>query len=335
VDFSRSKESLYTNSPAEELISISEQQKLVRRWWKLVNPLQFDSVKVGLVLEKLVEVGVSSDSNEARKLVAKIIGQRRTVEFAEFLQIFVRSMLKGAIKSLAHKVSSLFSDLEESDQIIAYKRALLLTGLRYYKYDEISHKEGSQTLKALRRLNRQQKTAQLAKGGLDSKAFQDLIEKFRELCGIEAEAEETTQFRSSSQHIKLLDSPDVSEHRYPSLKRSLSPFAHQADSKRTRRKQDKVSIPPIDALTLTSPQIASLPFDKQLESLAEADMLTREEYYLLKAERPELRIKAKYISTDVKPISHRQTSSTVFTVPSTGRQLSSVDYSSMAPSRLE
>lgn len=147
-DTTRSMESIAVSSIP---VSISEQQKLVKKWWREINPYLFDSCDVTAVIEKLIDVGISSDSNEARKIIARLIGHKRTIEYAEFLQIFVKSMMKGAVNTLAAKVSGLFSDLEANDKIMAYKRALLLSGLKYFKY-QISPQEGYQALRALKKL---------------------------------------------------------------------------------------------------------------------------------------------------------------------------------------
>jgi hypothetical protein len=136
-----------------EAVSITEQQTLVRKWWKEVDPLLSNAVSTNSLADKLVELRIAYDATEARRVIAKLIGQGvRTFGYPDFLQFFARSMMKGAIQSLAVKVSGdLFEDMEDSEKIVAYKRALLMTGLKYFKY-EVSPQDGLLTLTALKKL---------------------------------------------------------------------------------------------------------------------------------------------------------------------------------------
>mmetsp|Transcript_21025 Transcript_21025/g.38924 ORF Transcript_21025/g.38924 Transcript_21025/m.38924 type:complete len:260 (-) Transcript_21025:39-818(-) len=162
----------YTQLP----VSISEQQNLLKRWWKEINPYHLDFVDIHSISEKLAVVGIASDTNDARKVVFKLIGHKRSINYVEFFQLFVKSMMKGAIQSLASKVTNLFTDLEGSDKVLAYQRALVLTGLNYFKYD-IDPQEGQQALKALKKLKAKKYSSRLSED-----EYLKLAENFRRLC---------------------------------------------------------------------------------------------------------------------------------------------------------
>lgn len=153
TDLMFSKEESTFNLVSEEPISITEQQDLVQKWWGEVNPLQSNAVSFKVIAEKLVLLGIASDTTEARKAMGKLIGLRKAIDYSDFMQIFVRSMMKNSLQTLALKVSNdHFEDLEEAEKILAYKRALLLTGLRYFKYD-VSPQEGLLALNAINKLS--------------------------------------------------------------------------------------------------------------------------------------------------------------------------------------
>mmetsp|Transcript_32624 Transcript_32624/g.56666 ORF Transcript_32624/g.56666 Transcript_32624/m.56666 type:complete len:793 (+) Transcript_32624:1400-3778(+) len=283
---------------SEEPVSITEQQGLVKKWWKEVNPLLANSVTCNSIADKLVQLGVASDTTEARKVMGKLIGPRRSIDYSDFLLIFARSMMKGAIQSLAQRVSGdLFADLSEAEKILAYKRALLLTGLKYFKY-EISPQDGALALSAIKKLS---EDASKTQSKLTDEEFKLLILKFREKFNIPYEPE--------PEKPKL--DPDYSpRQRFSSLpirveqSRPGSPTDEEV-RQRMMQIRKRNSVMPIVDFKDTPEKIEP---SKTLEQLAKAETVTRKEYMRLKAEMPHRDISARYIVHEVKPKGNRPTS---------------------------
>eukprot|EP00359_Climacostomum_virens_P003239 CAMPEP_0204902084 /NCGR_PEP_ID=MMETSP1397-20131031/3458_1 /ASSEMBLY_ACC=CAM_ASM_000891 /TAXON_ID=49980 /ORGANISM="Climacostomum Climacostomum virens, Strain Stock W-24" /LENGTH=574 /DNA_ID=CAMNT_0052070531 /DNA_START=162 /DNA_END=1887 /DNA_ORIENTATION=+ len=279
----RSMENFVFMKPSEIPVSISEQQVVVKRWWREINLMNNDSIEVSSVIDKLVDVGISSDINEARKVIVKLIGVRKKMEYAEFLQLFVRSMMKGALQTLALKVSGLFCDLEPSDKIVAYKRALLLTGLKYYKY-EINPREGYRALKGLKKLKGAKMISKLT-----DEDYQRLAAKFRELCGIvykpEVVRRHNRHFSLPIKMIETTESPEEDDDYVIDLN-----FAKTPKSNKEEEQQNEL---------------------RKLEEMAAQEIVTRVEFDQIRHERPDLKIKAKFVISEVKPLSRKRTSASI------------------------
>jgi hypothetical protein len=136
---------------SEDPVSLAEQMALVKRWWEELNSILGYSGISSRITDKLVSLRIASDNTRARKLMDTLIGVKTKLDFADFSQIFMRSMLKGAIQTLSLKISNNFPDLEDSEKLSAYKRALLLTGLTYLKHD-VSLEDGALALTAAKHL---------------------------------------------------------------------------------------------------------------------------------------------------------------------------------------
>ena len=96
----------------------------------------------------LVSLSIAADKNESRSMVLSQIEAKNFLNFDDFLKIFAKSMLKGAVLGLSKKVQNskiIEKEIPDGLKIPTYKRASIMSGVQCPN-SEITENEGIQTL---------------------------------------------------------------------------------------------------------------------------------------------------------------------------------------------
>ena len=139
---------LLNSAVGQQSVTMTQHLAVVRGWWEGLT--QTGEASTEAVSAKLLDLGVIHNGAEGLKL----LGRSDEVTFRQFQQVFTRSVLKGALLSLAQRLSSkafAMPFLSHSMKLSAYKRRLLISR---FEPSVISKAEGETALQAIEKYKR-------------------------------------------------------------------------------------------------------------------------------------------------------------------------------------
>lgn len=117
----------------QEGIIISNYPQLINRWWVDIAKHRENTVQIEKVVGKIAELEFVTDRNEAWRSILLISKHNDTITYADFSEFFAESIFKATVGQIAErfykgKITSL--EMSPVFQIGAYKRNLMLSGLK-------------------------------------------------------------------------------------------------------------------------------------------------------------------------------------------------------------
>ena len=96
------------------MYDINDQVKIVEQWWNEIAPKTEIVKPINNVARKLVDKKLFIDPFGASEYLCKIIGEKKTtLDFSDFLSIFLKGFIKDVICGIAMVVENVSSNKNE------------------------------------------------------------------------------------------------------------------------------------------------------------------------------------------------------------------------------